>query len=140
MGSSATAAPSGQAASWLICLRLAHARQYRTLSLISQISVGLSLQALSADRHFFQRDNWASSASRAALSSKNAGFWIAACTMTISYAVKIVIPCSVVKYIIPRGSTLEALQDALEAAGVLFLDHGAISSDGSHGVRLLRRQ
>lgn len=34
-----------------------------------------------------------------------------------------------------RASTLQAIQDALEAAGVLFLDPG-INREGSHGVRL----
>lgn len=35
----------------------------------------------------------------------------------------------------PRASTLQALQDALEQGGVVFLDPGS-NRDGGHGVRL----
>lgn len=35
----------------------------------------------------------------------------------------------------PRASTLQAMQDALEAAGVVFLD-GGVNRDGGPGVRL----
>ncbi len=35
----------------------------------------------------------------------------------------------------PRASTLQAMQDALETAGVVFLD-GGVNRDGGPGVRL----